>query len=62
MIIYKTRTVAEEHEVANEELDEALFVMLNPTFNPKWTETYIQEARELVRLAYKNGYRLRIGE
>lgn len=62
MIIYKTRTVVEEHEVTIEDLDEALFVMLNPTFNSNWTEEHIQEAKELVRLAYKHGYRLRIGE
>lgn len=62
MIIYKTRTVVEEHEVTNEDLDEALFVVLNPTFDSSWTEVHIQEAIELVRLAYKHGYRLRIGE
>ena len=61
MTIYKTRTrtVVEEHEVTKEDLDEALFVMLNPTFDSNWTDVKIQEAIELVRLAYKNGYRLR---
>lgn len=60
MIIEKAHTVVEKHEVTNEELDEALFAMLNPTFNDNWCETYLQEAIELVRLAYENGYRLRI--
>lgn len=62
MIIEKAHTVVEKHEVTNEELDEALFAMLNPTFNDNWCETYLQEAIELVRLAYENGYRLRIEE
>ena len=62
MIIKRTRTVVEEHEVTNEDLDQALFAMLNPTFDANWTEVYMQEAIELVRLAYENGYRLRIEE
>lgn len=62
MIIKRTRTIVEEHEVTNEDLDQALFAMLNPTFDANWTEVYLQEAIELVRLAYENGYRLRTEE
>ena len=63
MIIERTRTITERHEVTNEELDEALFIMLNPDYyDADWTNSKIQEAGELVRLAYKNGYRLRMGE
>ncbi len=59
MIIERTHTITEQHEVTNEELDEALFVMLNPYFNSKWTDVKRQEAKQLVELAYDNGYRLR---
>lgn len=62
MIVERTRTITERHEVTNEELNEALFIMLNPDHNANWTKTKIQEAEELVRLAYKNGYRLKKGE
>ena len=62
MIVERTHTITEQHEVTNEELDDALFVMLNPYFNANWTDVKIQEAKQLVRLAYDNGYRLRIGE
>lgn len=60
MIVERTHTIKEQHEVTKEELDEALFVMLHPEANGEWTNVYINDAEKLVKLAYENGYRLRL--
>lgn len=60
MIVERTHAIKEQHEVTKEELDEALFAMLHPETNGEWTNAYINDAEKLVKLAYENGYRLRL--
>lgn len=60
MTIKKTKTIVEEQEITQAELDSALYLFLYPEKASRVTDARKEKAERIVKEAYKNGYRLKM--